>query len=61
MAALAVAMLVRHQDRFARLREQELVPVTIRQVVAASSNVWKVSLLKNLSAFDGKFYQPLPE
>jgi hypothetical protein len=30
MAALPVAMLVRHQDRFARLREQEPVPVTIR-------------------------------
>ncbi len=43
------------------LREQEPVPVTIRRAVAASPHVWKVSLLKNLSIFDGKFYQPVPE
>ena len=43
------------------LREQESVQVTIRRAVVASPNVWKVSLLKNLSVFDGKFYQPLPE
>ncbi len=43
------------------LREQEPVQVTIRRAIAASPHVWKVSLLKNLSAFDGKFYQPVPE
>jgi hypothetical protein len=43
------------------LREQEPVPVTIERAVAASSHVQKVSLLKNLSVVDGKFYQPLPE
>ena len=43
------------------LREQESVQVTIRRAVVASPHVWKVSLLKNLSVFDGKFYQSLPE
>ena len=43
------------------LREQEPVQVTIRRAVAASPHVWKVSMLKNLSVFDGKFYQPVPE
>jgi hypothetical protein len=43
------------------LREKEPVQATIRRAVAASPNVWKVSLLKNLSVFDGKFYQPVPE
>ena len=43
------------------LREQEPVQVTIRRAVAASPHVWKVSLLKNLFVFDGKFYQPVPE
>ena len=43
------------------LREQEPVQITIRRAVAASSNVWKVSPLKNLFVFDGKFYQPVPE
>lgn len=43
------------------LREQEPVQLTVRRAVAASPHVWKVSLLKNLSVFDGKFYQPLPE
>jgi hypothetical protein len=43
------------------LREQEPVPVTIRRAVAASPHVWKVSLLKNLSVFGGKFYQAVPE
>ena len=43
------------------LREQEPAQVTIRRAVAASSHVWKVSLPKNLSVFDGKFYQPVRE
>jgi len=43
------------------LREQEPVQITIRRAVAASPHVWKVSLLKNLFVFDGKFYQPVPE
>jgi hypothetical protein len=43
------------------LREHEPVQETIRRAVAASSHVWKVSLLKNLSVFDGKFYQPVRE
>jgi len=43
------------------LRQQEPVQVTIRRAVAASPHVWKVSMLKNLSVFDGKFYQPVPE
>jgi hypothetical protein len=43
------------------LREQEPVQVTIRRAVAASPHVWKASMQKNLSVFDGKFYQPVPE
>jgi hypothetical protein len=43
------------------LREQEPVQITIRRAVAASPHVWKVSLLKNVFVFDGKFYQPVPE
>jgi hypothetical protein len=43
------------------LREHEPVQETIRRAVAASSHLWKVSLLKNLSVFDGRFYQPVRE
>ncbi len=43
------------------LREQEPVQITIRRAVAASPQVWKVRLLKNVFVFDGKFYQPVPE
>lgn len=41
------------------LHEQEPVQLTIRRAVATSPHVWKVSLLKNLSVFEGKFYQPM--
>ena len=43
------------------LREHEPVQQTIRRAVFASPHVWRASLLKNLSAFDGKFYQPVQE
>jgi len=43
------------------LREREPVQETIRRAIFASPHVWRVSLLKNLSAFDGKFYQPVQE
>jgi len=43
------------------LREHEPVQQTIQRATFASPHVWKVSLLKNLSAFDGKFYQPVQE
>jgi hypothetical protein len=43
------------------LREQETVQQTTRRAVFASPHVWRVSLLKNLSEFDGKFYQPVQE
>jgi hypothetical protein len=41
--------------------EHEPVQETIRRAVVASPHEWKVSLLKNLSVFDGKFYQPVRE
>jgi hypothetical protein len=43
------------------LREHEPVQKTIRRAVCASPYVWRVSLLQNLSTFDGKFYQPVQE
>jgi hypothetical protein len=43
------------------LREYEPVQETVRRAVFASSHVWRVSLSRNLSAFDGKFYQPVLE
>ncbi|HYB01725.1 MAG TPA: hypothetical protein VED37_16015 [Ktedonobacteraceae bacterium] len=43
------------------LHEHEPVQETIRRAVVASPHVWKVSLQKNLSVFDGKFYQPVRE
>jgi hypothetical protein len=43
------------------LREHELVQETIRRATFASPQVWKVSLLQNLSGFEGQFYQPVPE
>ncbi len=43
------------------LRELEPVQETIRRAVFASPHVWRVSLLRNLSQFDGKFYQPVQE
>ena len=43
------------------LCEHEPVRETIRRAVALSPHLWKVSLPKNLTVFDGKFYQPLRE
>ena len=43
------------------LREHEPLPETIRRAVFASPHAWRVSLLKNLAEFDGKFYQPVRE
>ena len=41
------------------LREHEPVQETIRRAVFASPHAWKVSLMKNFTVFDGKFYQPV--
>lgn len=53
---------IRHEE-FVNLplREHEPLPETIRRAVFASPHMWRVSLLKNLSEFDGKFYQPVRE